>query len=102
MSHTLTRLVLGNLVPLTVVINNYALGGESVLPSEFNAAGVDGILLAEVPSGQSSLGVPLFPILSGGKVVLYQFVGGSPVEIPATTNLNASVFALVHVTAFSQ
>lgn len=103
MSHTLTQLNENQVQYVKLVIQNYATGGEAVAISELGtdgALGVDGVMLATVPAGQNSLAVPLFPVLSAGKIVLFQFVGGTPTEIPPTTALNANVFGIVHVTGW--
>ncbi len=101
MSHTLVLDSKLNAFPLRLVkvtIVDYAVGGETITPSEIdNSATIDGVILGSVPPTQNSLGVPLFPILSGGKVMLFRFVSGVPTEITATTALNAVVTALVHV-----
>lgn len=101
MSHTLTLDATLNAFPLRLVrvtIVNYVVGGETVTPSEIdNASTIDGVILGNVPPGQNSLGVPLFPILNAGKIMLFRFVSGVPTEIAATTALNAVVTALVHV-----
>lgn len=100
MSHTLTqpgdslRFALLNII-------NYAVGGEQVLPSEVGAVTVDAVILGTVPPGSNSLNVPLFPILSGGKIMLFRFVAGAPVEIPATTALNAAVPCLIHISQYA-
>lgn len=82
---------------VTLTIVNYTAGGEAVSAADANAQAVDGVLFGTVPAGKNSLGVALFPLLNGGKIQLFQFVGGSPVEIPTTAALNAVVPALVHV-----
>lgn len=103
MSHSNTQLG-GNtaIFPARLTIIDYALGGETVLPSEIhpNATGVDAVWFATIPASQNSLGVPLFPLLNAGKVMLFRFTSGSPVEIAATTGLNATVSALVHISAW--
>lgn len=99
MSHTTTFSTNNNagaLIPVQLVIQNYTLGGEPVSLADVpGASSVAGVILGSVPPGQNSLGVPLFPILDAGKIRLFQFTGGSPVEIPTTAALNATVTAIV-------
>jgi hypothetical protein len=100
MSHTLTAKLnpLFYMVSLTII--NYATGGEAVAATELFgpvSPTIQSVIFAQIPAGQNSLGVVLFPVLVGNKVVLFQFSGGSPVEIPPTNNLNASVTALIWV-----
>ena len=81
---------------LTIV--NYVAGGEVVPPSELpQTNAVDALIMGTVPPSQNSLGVALFPLLSGGKIMLFRFVSGAPVEISSTTALNAVIPCLVHV-----
>lgn len=94
MSHTIAYNVAG-LSPLTLTIVNYTTGGEAVTLAELGMQAVMGVMFATVSPGQNSLGVPLFPILIGGAVKLFQFVSGSPVEIPTTSALNAVVMCLI-------
>src|SRR5579859_2379660 len=96
MSHSLTAFS-GNVYMVKLTIVNYSTGGEAVTPAELGATTTDGVVLGQVPANQNSLAVPLFPVLSSGKIVLFQFVSGSPVEIPPTTNLNAVLSAMVHL-----
>lgn len=97
MSHTLNYVQPNALLIASLVITNYTQGGETVLPTELpNVAAIDAVFFATVAPGQNSLGVPLFPILSGGAIKLYEFSGGVPVEIPTTTSLNATINAIVH------
>ena len=98
MSHTFSKLNVEQFVPASLTIIDYTSGGEAVTLNELGAAGIDGAIFGQVPPAQNSLGVPLFPILNAGKVVLIRFVGGVPTEIPTTVGLNALVFALVHST----
>lgn len=102
MSHTINKQAgFVEIFPLQLTIANYAVGGEAVTAAELGCLGVNGVILGQVPPGQNSLAVPLFPILSGGKIMLFRFVSGAPVEIAATTALNAVVTAIVFVTAWS-
>ena len=98
MSHSILSTVNpGAFVFIQVQIVNYVVGGEAVTASEFHIGAVDAVLFATIPASQNSLAVPLFPILESGKIKLYRFVSGAPSEISATTNLNATMSALVHV-----
>jgi hypothetical protein len=56
---------------------------------------LDGLIFGTVPPNQNSLAVPLVPILSSGKIMLYRFVSGVPTEIPTTNALNAVISALI-------
>lgn len=86
----------GALIPVQMVIQNYTLGGESVSLNDVpGVTAVAGVIMGSIPSTQNSLGVPLFPILDAGKIRLFQFTAGSPVEIPTTTALNATITAIV-------
>lgn len=80
-----------------LTIQNYATGGEPVSASEVSAQSVRGVVMGTVPPTANSLAVPLLPILDGGKIKLFQFSGGSFVEIPPTTALNAQVSAVILV-----
>lgn len=81
---------------LTIV--NYTVGGEAVNPLvDLGVSRIGGAILGTVPAGQNSLAVPLFPILSGGNILLFRFVAGVPTEIPSTTALNAVIPFLVFI-----
>lgn len=98
MSHTIlfnTNYNAGSLIPVQLTIVNYVSGGEAVSSADVNGVTVDGVIFAQVPPAKNSLNVVLFPILDGGKIRLFQFVGGVPTEIPSTTALNAVIVALV-------
>jgi len=97
MSHTLTTSVLTPIL-VTLTIQNYTAGGETVLASEITSiAGITAVFFAQVPSGSNSLASVLFPVLSGGKIMLFRFSAGAFVEIPTTSALNAVVNAMVFV-----
>lgn len=99
MSHVVTRQDgFPTIAPVQLTIQDYALGGEAVTAAELGCVGVAGVILATVPPGQNSLAVPLFPILSGGKIMLFRFTAGAPVEIAATVGLNAVITAILFVT----
>lgn len=101
MSHTINNSNPQHTAYVRVTIVNYAAGGEAVPTSEVlpgDLSTIDSVMFGTVPPGQNSLNTPLFPVLIAGKIALFQFVGGSPVEIPPTTNLNAVVPCLVHLT----
>ena len=96
MSHTLQIFGPAFLLPCSLTIINYAVGGELVSPSEVaSPSGVNMVLLGTCPPTQNSLGVPLFPVLSAGKIMLFRFTSGSPVEIGATTSLNAVIPVMI-------
>jgi hypothetical protein len=99
MSHSVqtTRSTEFRFVLLTII--NYALGGEAVTAADagIDVTAVDGLILGQVPAGQNSLGVPLFPLFTGGKIMLFRFTAGAPVEIAATNGLNAVVPGIAHV-----
>lgn len=104
MSHVLTQLPESHVIPLTLLIVDYAVGGEAVALSELGPRGVfgvSGVMLAPCPPSQNALAAVLFPILDAGRVKLFRFVSGAPVEIPATAGLNATLFGFVHITAFA-
>lgn len=82
---------------VTLTVTNYTVGGEAVSAADANCAAVDGVFFGTIPPSKNSLGVALFPLLNAGKIQLFQFVSGSPVEIPTTNALNAVVPCLVHV-----
>lgn len=103
MSHTLASNPILNtfpLLPVKLTIIDYATGGEVVTPDELGVTTISGVIFGTVPAGQNSLGGPLFPLLNAGKVMLFRFTSGSPVEIAATVGLNASITALVFVSAY--
>lgn len=94
MSHTLN--IENGCQIVSMTIQNYTSGGEQVTLAELgNRLAIDGVILSNIPASANSLGVPLFPILDGGKVKLFRFVSGSPAEIPTTANLNASLVAII-------
>jgi hypothetical protein len=95
MSHTNSVQQSQQIRMIQTTIVNYTQGGEAYTAAEFAVNGVVGVLLGQVPASANSLGVPLFPILDGGKVKLFQFSGGSPAEIPTTNTLNAVITALI-------
>lgn len=98
MSHTLSQNAPDILAFVKLTIVNYVAGGEAVNPSEVSMSGViDGVIFGTVPAGQNSLAVPLFPLLNAGKVMLFRFVSGAPVEIPPTTALNAIIPCIVKI-----
>lgn len=75
-----------------VTIINYAVGGEQFSIADFpSILSIVSALPGQVAASANSLGVPLFPVLNAGKVKLYQFTAGAPVEIPATSALNAVI-----------
>ena len=79
-------------------IQNYTTGGELVQSSEIaTIASIQAVIFGQVPPGQNSLGVTLWPLLSGGKVQLFQFSGGTFVQVPTTTALNAVINAYIVV-----
>lgn len=98
MSHSITAEGGTNVSFVIVTILNYVSGGEAFTAAEFNLTKINGFILGQVGPGSNSLGVPLFPVVDGGKVKLFQFVGGAPTEIPTTNNLNAAVPALLYAT----
>jgi hypothetical protein len=75
----------------TVTIINYVAGGESFSVADFDVLTIISAIPGQVAASQNSLGVPLFPVLDGGKVKLYRFTSGAPVEIATTANLNAVI-----------
>lgn len=95
MSHTIDPVSGSNLRFVQPTIVDYVTGGESFTAAEFQVEQILGVLLGEVPANQNSLGVPLFPLLNAGKVQLFRFVGGAPVQIPSTVGLNAVVPAIL-------
>lgn len=106
MSHTLSVSKGTVETVVTLTIQNYTAGGEAVTLAELlalaittdpaqTAYGLQAVFFATVPAGQNSLGVPLFPMLSGGNVLLFQFSAGTFVQIPTTSALNAVVNAIV-------
>lgn len=97
MSHTIAQQGpdLLKFVKLTIV--DYPTGGETVLPSELNSGAIEGVIFGSVPPNQNSLGAHLFAAVAGGKVQIFQFVGGSPQQIPATPGLNATFPCLIKV-----
>jgi|SRR5215467_899142 len=97
MSHTLARQGPDILQFVRLTIVDYPTGGETVLPSEFQSSSIEGVIFGTCPPGQNSLGVLLFPVIAGGKVQLFQFVGGSPQQIAATVGLNALFPAMVKI-----
>lgn len=100
MSHSIANNNPSHIAYVRVTIINYTTGGETVLSSEVlpgDLSTIDSVIFGTVPPGQNSLGVPLFPVLLGGKVALFQFTAGVPGEIPTTANLNAVVPCLVHL-----
>jgi|SRR5579859_4454889 len=97
MSHTVAPANGDTLRFALLTIVNYAVGGELVSAADVGVSGVDAVIMGSVPASKNSLGVPLFPILDTGKIRLFQFVSGAPVEIAATTALNAVIPCLVHV-----
>lgn len=102
MSHTVQQSSGGTLYFVLITIVNYTNGGEPVAASDITGVfAVDGIIMGNVPASANTLGVPLFPILSGGKIVLFQFVSGAPVEIATKTGLNAVIPCLVHPSVLS-
>jgi hypothetical protein len=102
MSHTIAPYTSQELRFVLLTIVNYATGGEAVAATEIpGVTGVDALVMGDVPANQNSLGVPLFPILVSGKIQLFRFTAGAPVEIAPTTGLNAVLPAIVHVTQFA-
>lgn len=100
MSHTINNSNPQHTAYVRVTIVDYATGGEAVSTSEIlpgDLSTVDSVMFGTVPPGQNSLNAPLFPILIAGKIALFRFVSGAPVEIPPTTGLNAVVPCLVHL-----
>lgn len=98
MSHTLTGNAPDMLLFRRLTIIDYATGGEAVSASEVvGSAIIDGVIFGTVPAGQNSLGVPLFPLLGGGKVMLFRFTAGAPVEIAPTVGLNAAIPCIVKI-----
>lgn len=99
MSHTILTKAPDFLQFVKLTIVDYIVGGELVTPSEimFGATSVDGVFFAMVPAANNSLGVPLFPVIINGKVVLERFIAGVPTEISATIGLNAVIPALVKI-----
>lgn len=83
---------------LTVV--NYTAGGEPVTANDAGVKAVDAVFFGTVPASQNTLAVPLFPLLDGGNIKLFQFVSGSPVEIATKVGLNAVIPCIVHVSLF--
>ena len=80
---------------IQTTVNNYVSGGETYTAAEFNVDAVLGLLFGTVPASANSLSVPLFPVLDGGKIKLFQFVSGTPTEIATTSGLNAVITALI-------
>ena len=78
-----------------ITIIDYTNGGEAFTLSEFSINTLQGVILGNIPPSGSSLAVPLFPVLDGAKVRLFQFVSGSPVEIASKVALNASMMAII-------
>lgn len=98
MSHSVQSIERGmEILLVSATIVNYVAGGEQLTALEISAGPIRSVLFGTVPAAQNSLGVPLFPLLVGGKITLFRFVSGSPVEIPPTVALNAVVTALVLV-----
>jgi hypothetical protein len=103
MSHTIVQNN-STLKALTVAIPNYTVGGETFTFADFGIATFatslaqmnGGLLLGQVPPNQNSLGVVLFPVWTGTTLKLFQFVSGSPVEIPTTSALNATFSVLLY------
>lgn len=97
MSHTLQALPnTGQVYQIT--IQNYTTGGEQVQSSEIaTIASIAAVIFGQVAPSQNSLGVPLFPILNAGKIMLFQMSGGALSQIPTTSALNAVVNAYVVV-----
>lgn len=99
MSHTrtyTTNVNVGGLLPVQLLIQDYTSGGELVSLADVPGANsVSGVVFGTVPSSQNSLGTPLIPVLDAGKIRLYQFTTGSPVEVITTIGLNATVTAIV-------
>lgn len=97
MSHTVSP-PNGNLFEFAMLtIVNYTAGGEPVSASDVGVNGVDGVFMSPVGTTNNSLGSILFPLLSAGKILLFRFVAGAPVEIPTTVALNALIPVIVHV-----
>jgi len=94
MSHTLRQLY-GAITPVELVIIDYTNGGEVIPSDETIGIFIEGVIFATVPPNKNSLGVALFPVLINGSVRLFRFVSGSPVEIPTTPGLNATISALL-------
>lgn len=97
MSHTIAPYNGDTLRFVIVTIVNYVVGGEPVSASDAGVNGVDAVIFGTIPPSANSLGVPLFPILYGSNIKLFKFVSGAPVEIATTSNLNAIIPCLVHV-----
>lgn len=102
MSHTFGTFERANgLEYSTLTIVNYVVGGEAINPAELlpsgTPPGVLGVIFGNVPPAKNSLGVLLFPVLDSGKVRLFQFVSGAPVEIATTNNLNAQIPAMIAI-----
>jgi len=98
MSHTVTTSVSPNqsgIAIFTATIVNYVSGGEQFAASDFRVTSILNVIMGNVPASANSLGVPLFPILDAGKVRLFQFTAGAPVEIATTTGLNAAISVLI-------
>lgn len=96
MSHTVQQ-PSGNFFRfVTLTIVDYTNGGEAVAASDvLGLNGVDGVIFCTVSPSANALAVPLFPILIGNVVKLFQFVGGVPTEIATRVGLNAACPALV-------
>ena len=92
MSHSVQNAGSTNMKYALVTIINYTQGGEQFTVADFpSVLVIVSALPGQVAASANSLGVPLFPVLDGGKVKLYEFVSGSPTEIPTTTALNAVI-----------
>lgn len=98
MSHTAPTTLPNTGLVYQFTIQNYATGGELVQSSEIaTIATIQAIIFGQVSPAQNSLGVPLFPVLNAGKIMLFQFSGGVFSQVPATTALNAVINAYIVV-----
>lgn len=97
MSHSVAPLNGDTLKFASLTIMDYTAGGEPVSASDVGVTSVDGVFMASVSASQNSLGTVLFPVLTSGKIMLFRFISGAPVEIPTTAALNAVIPCLVHV-----
>src|SRR5580704_9262069 len=86
----------GRLITFTII--NYVSGGngEVFTTTELGISSAQGVIVALCPPALNSLGVALFaelvPINStSGGFKLMQLISGALVEIPTTSNLNATL-----------
>ena len=97
MSHTLSKVNLGNNALAAILIQNYVQGGETFTLAELGLTSVTGVYLIPLNSLQ---GVPLpmeydLVLGSGGSVKLMSKASGDTQECSTTTGLNYGFLALV-------